>query len=59
MEIIKCENTKEIPSVPLVCFCLSKDETIEEAARTYKSHYKVEPVSAYIWGNYVYFNQPN
>lgn len=62
MELVICENTKEIPSCKLDMWHLHKDKAeseTEEAKKQYKIKYGVEPVKAYLYANeFLYFEQP-
>jgi len=54
MEIVECENTKQIPSVELRCYSLDSAYTVDSAVTEFKRHFRREPQKAYRWGNYLY-----
>lgn len=62
MELVICDNTKEIPSAPLWMWHLHKDKAeseTEEAKKRYVVKFGVEPVKAYLYANeFLYFEQP-
>lgn len=62
MELIICDNTKDIPSRPLYMHDLHKDrvyEDVAEAQKKYKARFGVEPKKAYLYGGmYLYMELP-
>lgn len=58
MELVICDNTKEIPSVKLRCYSLDEKYTQKNAEDAYREYYKAEPKKAYLWSNYLYIELP-